>query len=71
MSLFCEALSRQSPGTLLCLVRESFTIGGWVALWRPMEIDLYDWWPLRRLGRIYEKLSPIKVDVRETPPSTP
>ena len=22
-------------------------IGGWVALWRPMEIFLYDWWPIR------------------------
>ena len=23
-------------------------IGGWVALWRPLEIFLYDWWPIRR-----------------------
>ena len=67
MSFFREVLSRPSPGTLLSLVRESFTIGGWVALGRPMEIDLYDWWPLWRLGRIYEKPSLIKVDVRETP----
>ncbi len=69
--LISEALARQSPGTLLSLVRESFTIGGWVAMWRPMEIYLYDWWPLRRLGRIFEKLSLINVEVRETPPSSP
>ena len=27
------------------LVKESLIIGGWVALWRPLEIFLYDWWP--------------------------
>ena len=29
------------------LVKESLVIGGWVALWRPLEIFLYDWWPMR------------------------
>jgi hypothetical protein len=43
--------------------RESLTIAGWVAMWRPMEIYLYDWWPLRRRGRIYRKLSQMPVDV--------
>ena len=27
--------------------RESLLIGGWVAMWRPLEIFLYDWWPIR------------------------
>src|SRR6185312_17282278 len=27
------------------LLRESLLIGGWVAMWRPMEVFLYDWWP--------------------------
>ena len=27
-------------------LREGFTIAGWVAMWRPMEIYLYEWWPL-------------------------
>ena len=43
--------------------RESLTIAGWVAMWRPMEIYLYDWWPLRREGRIYEKLGQMPIDV--------
>jgi hypothetical protein len=25
------------------IVRESLTIGGWVSMWRPLEIFLYDW----------------------------
>jgi len=45
-------------------LRESLTIAGWVAMWRPIEIYLYEWWPLRHNGKIYEKMSRMKVDVR-------
>jgi hypothetical protein len=27
--------------------REGLLIGGWVAMWRPIEVFLYDWWPIR------------------------
>ena len=33
------------------IVRESLTIGGWVSMWRPLEIFLYDWWPIRNEAR--------------------
>ena len=49
------------------MLRESLTIAGWVAMWRPMEIYLYDWWPLRRKGRIYTKLSQMPVEVIRHP----
>jgi hypothetical protein len=49
-------------GPLATVVRESLIIGGWVAMWRPMEILLYDYWALRREQRIYQRLS--RVDVR-------
>ena len=29
------------------VARESLLIGGWVAMWRPLEVFLYDWWPIR------------------------
>ncbi len=61
-----EALGRHTPGTMLSLLRESLIIGGWVAMWRPMEIYLYEWWPLRRRGRIFEKLSRMPVEVRSS-----
>lgn len=57
-------LLRQQTGTLLNLARESLTIAGWVAMWRPMQIFLYDWWPLREIGRVYKKLSRMHVEVR-------
>jgi hypothetical protein len=50
-------------GTWAAVLRESLTIAGWVAMWRPMQIHLYDWWPLRRRIRIYKKLSHMPVEV--------
>lgn len=50
-------------GTWAAVLRESLTIAGWVAMWRPMQIYLYDWWPLLRRIRIYTKLSHMPVEV--------
>jgi hypothetical protein len=47
----------------VAVLRESLIIGGWVAMWRPMEVFLYDWWPLRRERRVYERLSRATVEV--------
>jgi hypothetical protein len=45
------------------LVKESLVIGGWVALWRPLEIFLYDWWPLRAQAKLYDRLGRMQVSV--------
>ena len=49
------------------IVRESLIIAGWVAMWRPLEIFLYDWWPIRRQVKLYRRLSemPVRVKVKE------
>jgi hypothetical protein len=39
-------------------------IAGWVAMWRPFEIFLYDWWPILRRRRQYQRLSRMPVSVR-------
>ncbi len=52
-------------GTSAGVLRESLTIAGWVAMWRPMQIYLYDWWPLRQTGRVYTKLSHMPVEVTQ------
>jgi hypothetical protein len=51
----------QGEGPWSTLARESLLIGGWVALWRPMEIFLYRWWPIVGERRLYERLSRIPV----------
>jgi hypothetical protein len=46
------------------IVRESLTIGGWVSMWRPLEIFLYDWWPIRSEARLSERLAAMPVRIR-------
>jgi hypothetical protein len=46
------------------LAEESFLILGWVANWRPLEIFLYDWWPLARRRDLYRRLAAAAVELR-------
>jgi hypothetical protein len=50
------------------IIRESFLIGGWVAMWRPLEVFLYDWWPIRAEERLLRRLStiPVRIEYAET-----
>lgn len=59
-----SALEGQRIGEVL---RASLAIGGWVAMWRPLEIFLYDWWPIRAERQLYDKLSamPVRVSYAE------
>jgi hypothetical protein len=45
------------------IIRESLVIGGWVAMWRPLEIFLYEWVPIRRDRRLFERLSAMAVRI--------
>lgn len=58
-----ELIATQTQGTFLSILREGLTIGGWVAMWRPLEIYLYDWWPLRDEYRTLTKLSRMRVRI--------
>jgi hypothetical protein len=46
------------------LTEESFLILGWVANWRPLEIFLYDWWPLAHRRDLYNRLSVATVELK-------
>jgi len=46
------------------LVGESLIIVGWVANWRPIEIFLYDWWPLWRRRNLYRRLAEATVAIK-------
>lgn len=49
--------------TLGPILRESLLVGGWVAMWKPIEIHLYDHLPLRRRLRIQERLAAAPVEL--------
>lgn len=53
------------------LLAEGLLIIGWVALWRPVEMFLYDWWPLLRRQRRFQSIArmPVVFGQAVMPPS--
>jgi hypothetical protein len=49
------------------IIMETFVIGGWVALWRPLEIFLYEWWPIREEAQLYRRLGEMRVTLIGAP----
>lgn len=50
----------QNEAHKLVLMEGAF-IAGWVALWHPLEIFLYAWWPILKEVRMHERLSTMEV----------
>jgi len=50
--------------TVARVVEESLIIVGWVANWRPLEIYLYQWWPIVRRIRLYRRIAAAQVRIR-------
>lgn len=50
------------------VLREGLLIGGWVAMWRPLEVFLYDWWPIRAEANLFIRLSrmPVRIEYKDT-----
>ena len=58
--LVASSMHGQRLGELL---REGLVICGWVAMWRPLEIFLYGWWPIRAQARLYDRLGAMPVRI--------
>jgi hypothetical protein len=39
-------------------------------MWRPIEIFLYEWWPIRAEARLFDRLSAMMVSVVPTDTSS-
>jgi hypothetical protein len=68
--LFLSVLAGQTiarkiePRALGKAIEESLLIFAWVANWRPIEIFLYDWWPIVRRRDLYRRLGEAEVELR-------
>lgn len=63
--LFEEMLfTRHAVGRFL---GEGFIIAGWVGLWRPAELLLYEWWPYSREIRRYQEIKAMDVRIVSEP----
>lgn len=54
-------------GPLREILREGLVITGWVAMWRPLEVLLYDWWPLIDERRHIRRILDAPVSIRYDP----
>ncbi|WP_426148751.1 hypothetical protein [Polaromonas sp. DSR2-3-2] len=52
-----------SGASMAQILHQSVLIGGWVAMWRPMEIFLYDWWPIAARIRLLDRLATMQVHI--------
>ncbi len=55
--------AKLSPRALAKVLEEGLIIVGWVAMWKPLELFLYDWWPLRKEWRDLQRLARMRVRV--------
>ena len=62
--------SLQKDDLMWQMIQEGFRISGWVAMWRPIEVFLYEWWPRRHKRKLYNKLSKIPIELRKCIQST-
>ncbi|MFC5458164.1 hypothetical protein [Prosthecobacter fluviatilis] len=60
---FTATLLNPAETSWQSVAREGLTIIGWVAMWKPLEIYLYRWWPLLKLRKLYRRLSHMPVEV--------
>jgi hypothetical protein len=52
------------PSAVQRILSEGLLIIGWVAMWGPLEVFLYGWWPLVGTRRILDRLATLDVEVR-------
>ena len=58
--LLRQLLVAKGP-SVTAIVSEGLLILGWVAMWRPVEIFLYDWWPELGKRRVFDRLAAMPV----------
>jgi len=62
--LFTLLVIRRLPeGGLSIIFREILIILGWVALWRPIDLLLYEWRQFKRDANLFNRLAQCKIEV--------
>ena len=47
-------------------IKEGFLLLGWVSMWKPINIFLYEWWPIRENIRLFTVLAQVNVSIDES-----
>lgn len=43
-------------------LKEGFLLLGWVSMWKPVNIFLYDWWPIMESQKVLSALSEVAIE---------
>jgi hypothetical protein len=62
--LSARELLAPSGSALSRILAESLLIAGWVAMWGPIDVFLYGWWPIAGKRRLLARLARIDVELR-------
>jgi hypothetical protein len=62
-SIGANAISEMFASPIARFASEGLIILGWVANWRPIEIFLYEWWPLARSRRLHQRIAAASVEI--------
>lgn len=60
LARFLEAHMTDGPGHI---VKEGLVIFGWVSMWKPFELVLFDWYPLYDRIRLFKQLVKTEIGV--------
>ncbi|MEK6555200.1 MAG: hypothetical protein AABZ31_08170 [Bdellovibrionota bacterium] len=59
-----QSLVIPNPPGAIGILREGIVIFGWVSIWKPIELILFDWYPIFEKLRFYKKLLGTEIDIR-------
>jgi hypothetical protein len=62
--LFARSLLLAASSTPAHIVAEGLLIVGWVAMWGPLDVFLYGWWPIWSRYRLFDRLTRLEVEMR-------
>jgi hypothetical protein len=58
-----QILLNTSDSTINLLVAEALLIIGWVAMWEPITVLLYELWPIIQIKKLYSTIATMEIDV--------
>lgn len=56
-----------SGNPIIEVIHEGLAVLGWISMWKPLEILLFDWWPIRREQRACRRLAEAEVSFPAAP----
>lgn len=59
-----QSLAKNLSSPLINGLKEGLIIFGWVSMWKPIELFLFDWYPFYEKRKLYLQLSKTEVEVQ-------